>query len=95
MDDQRERELYAAMRSAREAYSRISAEFDSLLIQAHGLDHGGPLMVDALSRANSLAPELQAALKRYFDAVKRLSEFYRAGHAGDLRKPGGASTPQS
>ncbi|HKE28225.1 MAG TPA: hypothetical protein VKB88_38010 [Bryobacteraceae bacterium] len=83
MDERTEQALYAAVRSAREAYTSVNAEFDAILARAHSFPHGSAPMVDALSRANALAPELQEALGRYFEAARRLREFYRGTQIAD------------
>lgn len=83
MDGHREQELYAAVRMARDEYTTVNAEYDELLSQAHRFQHGSTAMVGALTQANALAPQMQDALSRYFEAVKELTEFYRSSHASD------------
>jgi hypothetical protein len=47
-----------------------------MLEEAHNLPHRTPGMLSILEAANTIGPELAAALSRYQEAVTDLMDFY-------------------
>jgi hypothetical protein len=74
--NQAERQLRAAMQSAREEYEKLSRDYDAFLAHAHQFDTGSEEMVDGLRKANLVAPQVQDALRKYDESVRELTQFY-------------------
>jgi hypothetical protein len=73
---QREQALRARMETTRREYNELNESYDSILSEAHKFDHGTREMVEALQRANLVAPRLSVALQKHSRAVEALSRFY-------------------
>lgn len=61
--------LFAKVNLALAEYKELAAAYDGELQAAHDAHHGTPAFMTHLKAANSMAPEMTEALKRYYSAV--------------------------